>query len=103
MRIVDFSPPAIVYQPVRPVNEVDIGKIADALREQTSAKWTLREGEGEATPSLSEQAQQAQEAERQAVLESPLVKAAMEAFPDARLLDEGEAPNLDKTAESRSA
>ena len=59
MRIVDFAPPAIVYQPVRPVNEVDIGKIADALRQQTSVKWTLREGEGEATPSLSEQAQQA--------------------------------------------
>ena len=103
MRVEKFTPPTIVYQPARPIAEADIQKIAGALKQETGMAWTLEEGEGSAQPSLAEQAQQAHEAERQAVLESPLVKAAMEAFPDARLLEDGEVSKLDKTAESRSA
>ncbi len=38
-------------------------------------------------PTLHEQAKATEEADRQAVLESPLVRAAMAAFPDAELVN----------------
>ena len=53
----------------------------------TGIVWKLAmiDAPGEAT--LKEAADGAAEAERQAVLASPLVKAALEAFPEAELID----------------
>jgi len=99
MRLVSFDPPHLVYQPVRPIAPTDLRKIADALKQETVREWTISEGQGEARPSLVEQGQQARDAERQAILDSPLVKAAFEAFPDAQLLED-EDP---RPVESRSA
>ncbi|ASK87731.1 DNA polymerase III subunit gamma/tau [Sphingorhabdus sp. SMR4y] len=99
MRLVSLDPPNIVYQPARPIADADIRKIADALKQQTGREWTIVEGPGEAQPSLVEQEQQIRDAERQAILDAPLVKAAFEAFPDAILLED-EDP---RPQESRSA
>ena len=99
MRLVSFDPPHITYQPVRPIAATDIRKIADALKQETAREWTISEGQGEARPSLVEQEQQARDAERQAILDAPMVKAAFEAFPDAVLLED-EDP---RPVESRSA
>ncbi|MEP2988802.1 MAG: DNA polymerase III subunit gamma/tau [Parasphingorhabdus sp.] len=88
MRVVKFEAPVIEYQSARAISDTDIRKIADALRLKTAVLWEIREGEGEAIPSIAEQAQQAYEAKQQAILDTPLVKAAMEAFPDAELLDD---------------
>ena len=99
MRLVSFDPPHIVYQPVRPIAATDIRKITDALKQETAREWTISEGQGEARPSLVEQEQQARHAERQAILDAPMVKAAFEAFPDAQLLED-EDP---RPIESRSA
>ncbi len=96
MRIVRFDPPAIEYQPARSISESDIRKISDALKQQTGANWDIREAQGEAKPSIAEQKQLAYEAEQQAILETPIVKAAMAAFPDAKLLDDEE-PSEQKT------
>ncbi|WP_339824646.1 DNA polymerase III subunit gamma/tau [uncultured Parasphingorhabdus sp.] len=99
MRLISLDPPNVVYQPVRAIGDADIRKITDALRQETGQDWKFTEGQGEAQPSLVEQEQQARDAERQAILDAPLVKAAFEAFPDAQLLeDEGPRPQ-----ESRSA
>ncbi len=87
MRVVSFDPPNIVYQPARAIADIDIRKIADALKQETGREWKITEGPGEAQPSMAEQERQAEEAERQAILDSPLVKAAFEAFPDAQLLE----------------
>lgn len=87
MRVVSFAPPNIVYQPARAIADGDIRKIADALKQETGREWKITEGAGEAQPSMAEQERQAEEAERQAILDSPLVKAAFEAFPDAQLLE----------------
>ena len=99
MRLISFDPPQIVYQPARPIAATDIRKIADALKQETGQEWTIREGQGEARPSLVEQDQQAREAERQAILDAPMVKAAFEAFPDAQLLEDDDP----RPQESRSA
>lgn len=99
MRLVSFDPPHIVYQPVRPIAATDIRKIAEALKQETAREWMISEGQGEARPSLVEQEQQARDAERQAILDAPMVKAAFEAFPDAQLLED-EDP---RPIESRSA
>ncbi|NCN84771.1 MAG: DNA polymerase III subunit gamma/tau [Sphingomonadales bacterium] len=99
MRVVSFEAPDIVYQPARPIAVADIRKIADALKQETGIEWTIAEGPGEAKPSLVEQEQQARDAERQAILDAPLVKAAFEAFPDAQLLENDDP----RPQESRSA
>lgn len=88
MRIVRFEAPVIEYQSARAISDGDIRKITDILREYTGVSWEITKGQGEATPSIAEQGQQAYEAEQKAILESPLVKAAIEAFPNAELLDD---------------
>jgi len=99
MRLVSFDPPHIVYQPVRAIADADIRKIADALKQETGQEWTINQGQGEAQPSLVEQEQQARDAERQAILDAPMVRAAFEAFPDAILLEDDDP----QPQESRSA
>lgn len=87
MRIVSFSAPVIEYQSARPIAPSDIKKITDVLKDATGEIWTIKEGQGEAKPSIAEQIQMDQEAATQAILDAPLVKAAFEAFPDAELLE----------------
>ena len=99
MRLISLDPPNVVYQPVRAIADADIRKITDALRQETGQDWKFTEGQGEAQPSLVEQEQQIRNAERQAILDAPMVKAAFEAFPDAILLED-EDP---RPQESRSA
>ena len=99
MRLISLNAPHIVYQPVRAIGDADIRKIADALRQETGQDWKITEGQGEAQPSLVEQEQRIRDAERQAILDAPMVKAAFEAFPDAVLLEDDDP----RPQESRSA
>jgi DNA polymerase-3 subunit gamma/tau len=99
MRVISLNVPEIIYQAARPIADADIRKIADALKQETGQDWIIAEGQGEAQPSLVEQEQQARNAERQAILDAPMVKAAFEAFPDAVLLEDDD-PH---PQESRSA
>lgn len=99
MRVISFAAPEIVYQSARPIADADIRKIADALKQETGHEWTITEGQGEAQPSLVEQEQLIRDAERQAILDAPMVKAAFEAFPDAQLLENDDP----RPKESRSA
>lgn len=104
MRIISFSAPVIEYQSARPIAVSDVKKITDALKEATGSVWTIKEGQGEAKPSISEQAQLDQDAATQAILDTPLVKAAFEAFPDAELLEnETEQAPAESRPESRSS
>lgn len=104
MRIISFAAPVIEYQSARQIAAPDLKKITEALKDATGTVWTIQEGQGEAKPSISEQAQLDQDAATQAILDTPLVKAAFEAFPDAELLendtDQGQA---ESRPESRSS
>jgi DNA polymerase-3 subunit gamma/tau len=56
------------------------------LKTLTGETWTVSAADGPAEPTLLEQEKMAAEQERQAVLDTPLVKAAFEAFPGAELI-----------------
>lgn len=104
MRIINFAAPVIEYQSARKIAASDLKKITDALKNATGTDWTIQEGQGEAKPSISEQAQLDQDAATQAILDTPLVKAAFEAFPDAELLENDiNQVQADSGPESRSS
>ena len=66
--------------------EATLADLADTLRQATGARWSVTLADGEGAPSLEMQRIAARDAERQALLDTPIVRAAMAAFPDARPL-----------------
>jgi len=90
MRLVEYAPPLLAYQLAGPVPPSFVPELRDALAKVTGTRWDLEERSGDAQPSLLEQEQAVAEAGRRAILESPLVKAAFAAFPEAELLDSDE-------------
>ena len=89
-RLVEYGPAQLLLQPsgnVRPVRDVEafLRSVRDATDALFGQKWQVALADGPAQPSLREQQSAAEAAVRQDVLDSPLVKAAFEAFPDANL------------------
>ena len=87
LRVVEYAPPLLAYQLSGPVAPGFVAELRDALAKVTGKKWELEERGGAAQPSLLEVEKAAAEADRRIIMESPLVKAAFAAFPDAELLD----------------
>ena len=87
LRVVEYAPPLLAYQLSGPVAPGFVAELRDALAKVTGKKWELEEREGAAQPSLLEIEKAEAEADRRTIMESPLVKAAFAAFPDAELLD----------------
>lgn len=85
--LIRYDPPELVVKPLQPIEQEELRDIAAALKTLTGDHWQVRLDDGEADPSLREQEQRAERKARQAVLDSPVVKAAMDAFPEAELLD----------------
>ena len=86
IRPIRFEAPEIEFVMARRLAPEFTKELAGALREYTGTNWRLIEGEGNAQPTLREALEAAEAAEREAVLRSPIVAAAMEAFPDAELI-----------------
>ncbi|MEO5493423.1 MAG: DNA polymerase III subunit gamma/tau [Sphingomonas sp.] len=84
-RPVRYAPPELTLSTQRPLPADLPSQLATRLQDLTGVKWkiTTEDAEGEAT--LAERRKAAEEAERAAILEAPIVKAAFEAFPDAVL------------------
>jgi DNA polymerase-3 subunit gamma/tau len=84
-RPVRYAPPELTLSTQRPLPADLPVQLATRLHELTDVKWkiTTEDAEGEAT--LAERRKAAEEGERAAILETPIVKAAFEAFPDAVL------------------
>ncbi len=87
LRVVEYAPPILAYQLSGPVAPGFVTELRDALAKVTGKKWELEERDGAAQPSLLEVENAQAEAGRRAIMESPLVKAAFAAFPDAELLN----------------
>ncbi len=86
MRVIDYAPPLLAYQLAGPVMPGFETQLRDALMQVTGQRWDLEMRAGDAPPTLLETERAQEEAVRREILESPLVKAAFDAFPDARIL-----------------
>jgi len=84
-RVVRYEAPELVLSTSRPLPADLPTTLAARLGDLTGVKWkvTTEDAEGEAT--LAERRKAEEEAERAAVMETPIVKAALETFPDAVL------------------
>jgi DNA polymerase-3 subunit gamma/tau len=99
IRLVEYAPPLLAYQLAGPVAPDFVADLRDALAKVTGTRWNLEQRDGESQPSYLEIERAATDANRRVVMESPLVKAAFAAFPDAELIDTDE----DETPWSKSA
>jgi DNA polymerase-3 subunit gamma/tau len=88
-RLVSYAPGMVLLSPVRPLEagaaERFVGELGRILGDMFGKRWRVELSDGPAQPSLREQELAAEAALRQEVLETPIVKAAFEAFPDAEL------------------
>jgi DNA polymerase III subunit gamma/tau len=85
VRVVEYAPPSLTYQLSGPVPPGFEQEMREALLTVTEQRWDVQIGQGDARPSMLEVQQERIAAERLAVMESPLVKAALAAFPEAEV------------------
>jgi DNA polymerase-3 subunit gamma/tau len=81
-RLVSYAPPELVLSLESPIATRDL---ALALKDVTGRGWQVRTEDSGGEPTLRDQELAAKKDEEQSVLETPLVKAAFEAFPGAEL------------------
>jgi DNA polymerase-3 subunit gamma/tau len=74
-----------VIRPVKPLSGDLPRDLAAALKALTGTVWRVKSSDEPSEATLLEQEKMEAEKLRQSVLETPLVKAAFEAFPDAEL------------------
>ncbi|MGK6356920.1 DNA polymerase III subunit gamma/tau [Sphingomonas sp. DT-207] len=86
LRPVRFEGSEIEFGEARPLPNDFVRDLAAALRESTGVNWRLKCVEGATARTLREEQAANDAAEREAVLASPVVAAAMQAFPDAELI-----------------
>ncbi|MCW0200163.1 DNA polymerase III subunit gamma/tau [Sphingopyxis sp.] len=88
LQLVELEPGLIVYAAASALDGDFARKLGEALLNQTGSRWQVRTGEGDARPSLG-QMKAAKLADNDArIRELPVVKAALAAFPDARLVED---------------
>ena len=102
VRVVRYAPPVLEFQLAGPVHQGFAADLNDALFRLTGTRWELVESAGDAEPSLYEQEQAARMAQDAEILESPLVKAALAAFPEAEVHVDGRTIHSPHEAEVRS-
>jgi len=86
LRPVRFEGTEVEFGAAKPLPHDFLKDLGAALKDITGANWRLRIAEGATAPTLREQQAANEAAEREAVLRSPVVAAAMEAFPEAELI-----------------
>ena len=82
--LVRYAPPELVIRPIKPIGDLT-RDLAAALKALTGTPWSVQASDQPAEPTLLEQEKAAAEELRRSVLDSPVVKAAFEAFPEAEL------------------
>ncbi|MEJ7935113.1 DNA polymerase III subunit gamma/tau [Sphingobium sp. AN558] len=83
--LIRYAPPELDYRPAPALPADFIARITPVLRDVTGVAWKVSAQDGVAAPTLMEQEQAGKARERARILETPVIKAAMAAFPDAEL------------------
>ncbi|WHO40874.1 DNA polymerase III subunit gamma/tau [Sphingobium sp. AP49] len=86
--LVRYAPPELDYRVTPSLSSDFLGRITPALREVTGVAWKVAQSDATGAPTLLEKEQQQRADTRAEILETPVVKAAMAAFPDAELDDQ---------------
>ncbi len=85
--LVNYEPPVVILRPLRPQADANyLSRFNQALRELLGNDWRFEISEAEAEVPLAQQEEAAEIAARDAIIATPVVKAALEAFPGAELL-----------------
>ncbi|MEN2746107.1 DNA polymerase III subunit gamma/tau [Sphingomonas sp. T9W2] len=84
-RMIRLEPNLIELSGSRPLPADFARDLENALKGITGSHWRVLIGEGAGAPTLREQETAKADSEREQVLQSPLVQAALQAFPDATL------------------
>lgn len=84
-RIVSYAPPEFALSGSRPVSADTLAELNTLLKSVTRTAWKVSIVDAPGEPTLREAQDAADAAVRQAILESPIMKAAVAAFPDAQL------------------
>ncbi len=87
VRVIDIAPERLIFEQADQFSDDPIPDIRDALFKLTGKRWQVERGEGQAQPSLREQAEEAARDAEERTRAHPLVKAALETFPDAELIN----------------
>jgi len=85
--LIRYAPPEIDIRPAKPMPSEFNRDLGVALKLLTGATWQVNSPDGPAEPTLLEQEQNRENRARDAILATPLVKAAFDAFPEAELTD----------------
>jgi len=91
--LVRYAPPVLAFRILQPLDADFPRQVATALRDMTGEAWTIDSTDAPGQPSLREQAQAEKEARLAEMGAAPVVAAALEAFPGARLVDPDEERN----------
>lgn len=87
VRVIELGQDRLVYQPADNFPEDPAPDMREALFKVTGKRWQIERGNGEAQPSLREAAEAEARARDERIRCDPLVKAALDAFPDAEILE----------------
>ena len=85
--LVRYEPGRIEFRPATGADSTLAGRLGAALGRLTGARWTVTLSGEEGAPTLAQQAMSRDQARRREAATHPLVKAALEAFPGARIVD----------------
>ena len=86
-RIVRYAPPELVLSGSRPLSADTLAELGAALKMMTGKPWRVSVEDTIGEPTLREKEEEAERLAKDRVLASPMVQAALAAFPDAELQD----------------
>jgi len=85
--LIRYAPPDLDIRPAKPMASEFNRDLAVALKSITGETWQVSSPDGPAEPTLLEQEKMEENRARDAILATPLVKAAFDAFPEAELVE----------------
>src|SRR6202008_2115196 len=85
--LIRYAPPALEIRPAKPLPSEFNRDLAAALKALTGTTWEVSSPDGPAEPTLLQQEQSREADARDAILATPIVRAAFDAFPEAELVE----------------
>jgi len=98
VRVVSLEPGRLTFQRAEGFSDDLLPEMRAALSALYGERWEVELAEGDAAPTLVEQAEAGRAADRQKMLDDPLVAATLSAFPGAEIVSDEPAPNVNEQA-----